>query len=125
MVVALNKTDLLPEAVRPKAVKKATKLIRETLAATKFAGAAVIPVSAKLSEHLQELAARHMGLRLSAVVTFNQCQANTHATLFWPLAHTLYCVCFTCLHTTHTFLTLCCLCELLQLQQVFKSCRTG
>lgn len=47
MVVALNKTDLLPEALRPKAVKKATKLIRETLAATKFAGAAVIPVVAK------------------------------------------------------------------------------
>jgi hypothetical protein len=50
MVVALNKTDLLPEAVRSKAIKKATKLIRETLAATKFAGAAVIPVSAKPSE---------------------------------------------------------------------------
>lgn len=50
MVVALNKTDLLPEVVRPKAVKKATKLIRETLAATKFAGAAVIPVSAKPSK---------------------------------------------------------------------------
>ncbi|KAF6264343.1 SelEFf [Scenedesmus sp. NREL 46B-D3] len=58
MVVALNKTDLLPEVVRPKAVKKATKLIRETLAATKFAGAAVIPVSAKPSpsgiQQLQE-----------------------------------------------------------------------
>jgi selenocysteine-specific elongation factor len=50
MVVALNKVDLLPEVVRSKAVKKATKLIRETLAATKFAGAAVIPVSAKPSE---------------------------------------------------------------------------
>lgn len=47
MVVALNKIDQLPEAIRPKAVKKATKLIRETLAATKFAGATVIPVSAK------------------------------------------------------------------------------
>lgn len=55
MVVALNKTDLLPEALRPKAVKKATKLIRETLAATKFAGAAVIPVAAKPSER-QEVA---------------------------------------------------------------------
>jgi hypothetical protein len=51
MVVALNKTDLLPEAVRSKAVKKATKLIRETLAATKFAGAAVIPVTTKPSEN--------------------------------------------------------------------------
>lgn len=50
MVVALNKVDILPEPVRQKAVKKATKLIRETLAATKFAGAAVIPVSAKPSE---------------------------------------------------------------------------
>lgn len=47
MVVALNKVDQLPEAIRAKAIKKATKLIRETLAATKFAGATVIPVSAK------------------------------------------------------------------------------
>ncbi|KAF8060496.1 Eefsec [Scenedesmus sp. PABB004] len=47
LVVALNKVDLLPEAVRSKGVKRATRLVREALAATKFAGAAVIPVSAK------------------------------------------------------------------------------
>eukprot|EP00775_Hariotina_reticulata_P012357 gene12357-12491_t len=47
MVVALNKIDQVPDAVRAKAVKRASKLIKETLAATKFAGATIIPVSAK------------------------------------------------------------------------------
>lgn len=42
-----QQVDLLPEEGRARAVKRATKLVREALGATKFAGAAVIPVAAK------------------------------------------------------------------------------
>jgi tRNA A37 threonylcarbamoyltransferase TsaD len=39
--------DQLPEELRAKAIKKATKLLHQTLALTKFGKAAVIPVAAK------------------------------------------------------------------------------
>lgn len=42
-----SQIDTLPEAIRPKAIKKATKLLHQTLAVTKFGKAPVIPVAAK------------------------------------------------------------------------------
>jgi hypothetical protein len=47
LVVALNKVDLLPPDERARGVRRATKLISKTLAATKFAGADVIPVATR------------------------------------------------------------------------------
>jgi len=41
----------VPDAVRAKAIKRASKLIKETLAATKFARATIIPVAAKPGKH--------------------------------------------------------------------------
>lgn len=39
--------DTLPEELRAKAVKKATKMLHQTLSVTKFGKAPVIPVAAK------------------------------------------------------------------------------
>eukprot|EP00887_Chlorella_sp_A99_P002875 scaffold6.g2875.t1 len=47
MVVALNKTDLLPPEKRERYLKKAQKLVAQTLAATKFAGAPQVTVAAR------------------------------------------------------------------------------
>lgn len=47
LVVALNKTDLLPEADRPKAIKKAQKRLAAAFASTRFAGAPMVPVCAR------------------------------------------------------------------------------
>ncbi|KAI8468590.1 MAG: SelEFm [Monoraphidium minutum] len=47
LVVALNKTDLLPEADRQRAVKKAQKRLGAALAPTRFSGAPMVPVCAR------------------------------------------------------------------------------
>jgi selenocysteine-specific elongation factor len=44
LVIALNKTDLLPAAERPKAIKKAQKRLAAVFASTRFAGAPMVPV---------------------------------------------------------------------------------
>jgi hypothetical protein len=43
----MTQVDTLPEEVRAKAVKKATKLLHQTLVNTKFGKAPVFPVAAK------------------------------------------------------------------------------
>ncbi|GAB4820811.1 hypothetical protein N2152v2_007857 [Parachlorella kessleri] len=47
LVVVLNKTDLISEAKREKAIVKAKKLVAQTLAATAFAGCPVVAVAAR------------------------------------------------------------------------------
>jgi len=47
LVVALNKTDLLPAADRPKAIKKAQRRLAGVFASTRFAGAPMVPVCAR------------------------------------------------------------------------------
>lgn len=47
LVVALNKTDLLPEQDRPKAIKKAQKRLAAVFASTRFAGAPMVPLCAR------------------------------------------------------------------------------
>jgi selenocysteine-specific elongation factor len=47
MVVALNKVDMLPEADRVKAIKRAYKKLMQTFQMTKFADATMVPVAAK------------------------------------------------------------------------------
>ncbi|KIZ07588.1 Selenocysteine-specific elongation factor [Monoraphidium neglectum] len=47
LVVALNKTDLIPEQDRPKAIKKAQKRLGAAFASTRFAGAPMVPVCAR------------------------------------------------------------------------------
>ena len=47
LCVVLNKTDLLPEDVRPRLISKAKKRLAQTLAATTFAGCPMVAVSAK------------------------------------------------------------------------------
>mmetsp|Transcript_20110 Transcript_20110/g.55989 ORF Transcript_20110/g.55989 Transcript_20110/m.55989 type:complete len:575 (-) Transcript_20110:259-1983(-) len=47
LIVALNKCDMLPEDNRPKAVKKAQKRLAQTFDMTKFAGATMVPMTAR------------------------------------------------------------------------------
>lgn len=47
LIVALNKTDLLPEEVRAKSIAKARKRLAATFNHTKFQGCPMVPVSAK------------------------------------------------------------------------------
>jgi selenocysteine-specific elongation factor len=47
LLVVLNKVDQLPEENRPKAIKKATKRLKEALASTRFATARMVAVAAK------------------------------------------------------------------------------
>ena len=49
MLVVLNKVDLLPEAERAKAVRRAAKRLAQTLAMTRFAAAPMVPVAAKVA----------------------------------------------------------------------------
>eukprot|EP01137_Pigoraptor_chileana_P028344 Opistho-2@12196 len=46
MIIALNKIDLIPEAERAAQIEKVSTRLRKTLAATKFASALIVPVSA-------------------------------------------------------------------------------
>ena len=52
MLVVLNKIDLLPEADRGKAVRKAAKRLGQTLAMTRFASSPLVPVAAKSDQAL-------------------------------------------------------------------------
>ena len=47
LIVVLNKVDLVPAEKRPAYIKKASKMIRKTLEGTRFAGAQVVPATAK------------------------------------------------------------------------------
>ena len=54
LVVALNKIDLIPPDKRNKYVRKAMKLIQQTLAVTKFHNCPIVPVSAQYERMLAE-----------------------------------------------------------------------
>ena len=47
LLVVLNKVDLIPEEKRASYIKKASKMIRKTLEGTRYAGAPVVPATAK------------------------------------------------------------------------------
>lgn len=48
MVVALNKTDLLPQEKRMKHLRRAGRHVLDALALTRFADSAIVPVAAKV-----------------------------------------------------------------------------
>ena len=50
MLIVLNKIDLLPEADRGKAIRKAAKRLGQTLAMTRFASSPMVPAAAKLDQ---------------------------------------------------------------------------